>query len=370
MNEPVTLFLCGDVMTARGIDQALLYPGDPRLYEPCVENASEYVRLAEQANGRLPRPVDFSYIWGDTLEVFQREKPRAKIINLETAVTRSDTHWQSKDVHYKMSPDNIPSLTAAGVDCCAVANNHILDWGIPGLIETLDVLDKVKIKHAGAGLNLKEARAPAIMKTGEGTRVIVFSLGSTSSGIPAEWSARENLPGLHLIESYPDDLVRFLAKEISAIRQTGDIVIVSTHWGSNWGYKIPRSENRLAHRLVEEAGADIVHGHSSHHVKAIEVYRERLILYGCGDFFNDYEGISGHEQFRGDLGLMYFADINSSTGKLIALRLIPTQIRRFRLNRASATDSQWLADLLNREGKRFNTAVQQSDENIFKLRWH
>ena len=80
MNEPVTLFLCGDVMTARGIDQALPYPGDARLYEPCVENASEYVRLAEQANGPLPRPVDFSYIWGDTLEVFQREKPRAKII--------------------------------------------------------------------------------------------------------------------------------------------------------------------------------------------------------------------------------------------------------------------------------------------------
>ena len=81
MNEPVTLFLCGDVMTARGIDQALPYPGDPRLYEPCVENASEYIRLAEQANGPLPRPVDFSNNWGDTVEVFKREKPPAKINN-------------------------------------------------------------------------------------------------------------------------------------------------------------------------------------------------------------------------------------------------------------------------------------------------
>ena len=167
-----------------------------------------------------------------------------------------------------------------------------------------------------------------------------------------------------------DEPVRLLAQEIGGVKRAGDIVVVSIHWGSNWGYKIPTSEKKLAHRLVDEAGVDIIHGQSSHHVKAIEVYNDRLILYGCGDFFNDYEGISGHEQFRGDLGLMYFADINSSTGKLIALRLIPTQIRRFRLNRASATDSQWLADLLNREGKRFNTAVQQSDENIFKLRWH
>src|SRR6188474_3517091 len=110
MNERVTLFLCGDVMTGRGIDQALPRPGDPRLYEPNVKHASEYVELAELANGPLPRPLDFSYIWGDALEVFQREKPRAKIINLETAITCSDTPWQSKDVHYKMSPDNIPAL--------------------------------------------------------------------------------------------------------------------------------------------------------------------------------------------------------------------------------------------------------------------
>ena len=369
MSENVTLFLCGDVITGRGIDQALPHPGDPRLYEPSVENALEYVTLAERANGAIPHPLDFSYIWGDTLEVFQRKKPRAKIINLETAITRSDTPWRNKDVHYKMNPDNIASLTAAGVDCCMLANNHMLDWGIPGLLETLDALDTAKIKHTGAGRNLREARAPAIVETGQGTRVIVFSLGSTSSGIPVEWAARENRPGLRIIESQPEDPVRLLVKEISAIIQKGDIVVVSTHWGSNWGYKIPFSEKRLAHRLIDETKADIVHGHSSHHVKAIEVYKERLILYGCGDFFNDYEGIGGYEDFRGDLSLMYFADINPATGKLLALRMIPTQICRFRLNRASAADSQWLADLLNREGKRFNTGVQRSAEGTLMLSW-
>ena len=358
-------------MTGRGIDQALPHPGDPQLHEPCVQNASEYVKLAEQVNGPLPRPIDFSYIWGDALEVFQREKPRAKIINLETAITRSDTHWQGKGVHYKMNPDNIASLTAAGVDCCALANNHTLDWGVPGLLETLETLDKAEIKYAGAGRNLREAQMPAILDTGAASRAIVFSLGSISSGIPVEWSARDNRPGLHMIESQPNDPVRLLAKEISAIKQQGDIVIVSIHWGSNWGYKIPSTQKRLARRLVDMAGVDIVHGHSSHHVKAIEIYNGRLILYGCGDFFNDYEGIGGYESFRGDLGLMYLAETNPATGELLALRMIPTQIRRFRLNRASAVDSQWLEDLLNREGKRFNTRVQRSAaEDILMLSWH
>ena len=369
MKDRVTVFLCGDVMTGRGIDQILPFPGDPRLHEPCMDSAAGYVKLAEQASGPIRRPVEFSYIWGDALEEFQREAPRAKVINLETTVTRSDIPWQEKDIHYKMSPDNIHCLTAAGIDCCVLANNHMLDWGIPGLLDTLEALDKAGINHAGAGCNLREARSPAILETGEDSRVIVFGLGSLSSGIPAEWSAREDRPGLNVIETQAKDTVRSLANEIGDIKREGDVVIVSIHWGGNWGYKIPSSQKILAHRLVEETGLDILHGHSSHHVKAIEVYKNRLILYGCGDFFNDYEGIGGYEDYRGDLGLMYFADVDPRTGWLLALQMIPTQVRRFRVNHASEVDSKWLEDLLNREGKRFGTRVTRSAENILTLRW-
>ena len=77
----------------------------------------------------------------------------------------------------------------------------MLDWGIPGLLDTLEALDKAGIKHAGAGRNLREAQAPAILESGEDCRVIVFGLGSLSSGIPAEWSAREDRPGLNVIET-------------------------------------------------------------------------------------------------------------------------------------------------------------------------
>ena len=96
--------------------------------------------------------------------------------------------------------------------------------------------------------------------------------------------------------------------------------------------------------MIDEAGVDIVHGHSSHHPKAIEVYRERPILYGCGDFLNDYEGIEGHEAFRGELGLMYFPTLDASTGRLRALELVPTRIRHFRVNHAGGEDRAWLLD--------------------------
>ncbi|MGE5219140.1 MAG: CapA family protein [Chloroflexota bacterium] len=225
------------------------------------------------------------------------------------------------------------------------------------------------MKHAGAGRSLREAQAPAILELGGDKRVIVFSLGSTSSGIPTEWSAQANRPGLYMIETQPEDPVHFLAQKIHVIKRRGDIIIVSVHWGSNWGYKIQSAEKRFAHRLVADAGVDVVHGHSSHHVKALEVFHERLILYGCGDFFNDYEGIGGYESFRGDLGLMYFADVNATLGKFLGLRMIPTQIRRFQLNVATPADCQWLEDRLNREGKRFNTRIDRSPERTFALRW-
>lgn len=365
----MTLFLCGDVMTGRGIDQILPFPGDPRLHEPYMHSATGYVKLAEQASGPIPRPSEFSYIWGDALKEFGREAPQAKVINLETSITRSDTFWQDKDIHYRMSPENIACLTVAGIDCCVLANNHMLDWGISGLLDTLKTLDKTEIKHAGAGRNLREAQAPVILQSGEGCRLIVFSVGSLSSGIPAEWSASDDRPGVNLVESESDDAVRSLAKMIREVRRKGDVVIISIHWGGNWGYEIPSAQRMLAHRFVDETEAAILHGHSSHHVKAIEVYNRCLILYGCGDFLNDYEGIGGYESFRGDLGLMYFADVDPWTGRLLALRMIPTQVRRFRVNRATEVDSKWLEGLLNREGKRFGTRVKRNAEDILTLEW-
>jgi poly-gamma-glutamate synthesis protein (capsule biosynthesis protein) len=144
---------------------------------------------------------------------------------------------------------------------------------------------------------------------------------------------------------------------------------VSIHWGGNWGYEVPSGQRELARALIESGSVDIVHGHSSHHPKGIEVYRERLILYGCGDFLNDYEGIKGYEEYRDDLALMYFCDIDLVSGDIAALEIVPLQIRKFQLINPSSRDVDWMRDTLDRESRRFGSAVVSRSVGRLALSW-
>jgi poly-gamma-glutamate capsule biosynthesis protein CapA/YwtB (metallophosphatase superfamily) len=295
--DTITLFLCGDVMLGRGIDQILPNPSDPRLHEPAVSLATTYVELAERAHGPIPRPVDFAYVWGDALDVLRRLQPDLRIINLETAITRS-TDFLSKGINYKMNPDNAACLTAASIDCCVLANNHVLDWGRLGLLETLNTLAKLGVKSAGAGSGAAEAEAAAILPVPGRGRVLVFAFGCTSSGVPHDWAASNDRPGVSLLPDLSQRTLARIAARTLAAKQPGDVLIASIHWGGNWGYDIPAPQRQFARGLIEQAGIDVVHGHSSHHPKGVEVYRERPILYGCGDLLNDYEGITDYERGR------------------------------------------------------------------------
>jgi poly-gamma-glutamate synthesis protein (capsule biosynthesis protein) len=366
--RPIELFLCGDVMTGRGIDQVLPHPGNPVLYECCVRDARDYVRVAEIANGPIPNPVDFEYLWGDALGELQRAGTDVRIVNLETSITSSEDYWPDKEIHYRMHPENIGCLTAAGIDCCCLANNHILDWGHRGLEETLQTLDRVGVAHAGVGRDAAAAASPAMLDLAGKGRVLVFAFGSPTSGIPWEWAATEDRPGVNLLEDLSEETARRVADRMRQVRRSGDVTVASIHWGGNWGYDVPDQQIHFAHRLIRE-GVDVVHGHSSHHVKGIEVYRDRPIFYGCGDFLTDYEGIRGHEAFRKDLALMYLARLDPQEGRLVELRLVPMQSRRFRLSRASEEDAKWLQGLLSRLGERFGTHVQMEGDNSLTIRW-
>ncbi|MBL7178394.1 MAG: CapA family protein [Desulfobacteraceae bacterium] len=366
----IKIFMCGDVMTGRGIDQVLSHPSNPVIHEPYVRDARRYVELAERVNGHIHQPVSFSYIWGDAVNELERMTPDLRIINLETSITKSNDYWEGKGINYRMHPGNIPCITAAKIDVCSLANNHILDWGYAGLTETLATLRKVNIKYSGAGRNIKEAETPAVIQVQDKkSRVIVFSFGSFTSGIPFNWAAKENRPGVNLLKDLSGKTIRRIKHSIQELKREGDIVVVSIHWGGNWGYEIPGEQIDFAHKLIDEAGVDIIHGHSSHHVKAIEVYKEKPIIYGCGDFLNDYEGIGGYEEFRADLGLMYFLSMDPSTGKLVNLEMTPTQIKRFKVNRASRADALWLKDTLNRKGGKFGTRVESRRHNTLTLKW-
>jgi poly-gamma-glutamate synthesis protein (capsule biosynthesis protein) len=369
MTDHIKIFMCGDVMTGRGIDQVLPHPSNPGIYESYLKSARGYVKLAEEVSGPIQQPVSFAYIWGDALEELERAEPHTRLINLETSITTSNDYWKGKGINYRMHPQNIATLTAAGIDACALSNNHVLDWGYAGLSETLKSLKNINIKTAGAGRNISEAGAPAVLPVAGGSRVLVFAFGLTSSGIPLNWAAGNNRPGVNLLPDLGTKSVRRIQRKIQEVKRTGDIVVASIHWGGNWGYDISRKQMRFAHRLIDDGGVDIIHGHSSHHVKAVEVYRQRLILYGCGDFLNDYEGIGGYEEFRGDLSLMYFATVNSANGKLISLQMTPTRIRRFKVKRASSAEALWLMNTLNREGASFGTRVNLERDDRLTLHW-
>jgi poly-gamma-glutamate capsule biosynthesis protein CapA/YwtB (metallophosphatase superfamily) len=157
----VTLFACGDVMPGHGIDQILPHPGDPELREDYASDANAYVRLTVRANGAIPRPAGFSWPGGDALPVIEEAAPDARIINLETSVTRSADFDPGKAVHYRMNPDNLPCVAAIRPDVCALANNHVLDFGERGLRETLAALAGAGLATAGAGLDAAEAGRPA-----------------------------------------------------------------------------------------------------------------------------------------------------------------------------------------------------------------
>ena len=361
------LFLCGDVMTGRGIDQALSHPVNPILYESYVRDARKYVALAEKANGPIPRPLSVDYIWGDALPELERAEVDLRIANLETAITSAQTPWPEKAIHYRMHPRNIGCLTSAKISACALANNHVLDWEYDGLSETLKTLDAAGIAHAGAGNDAEEAMQPGFGHRRQWPSVVIL-VWIENQRDPGRLEGHEHSPGVKVLDDFSEATAARVADQMRAFQQPGDLIIVSIHWGSNWGYEIPRDQTMFAHCLIEEAIA-IVYGHSSHHVKAIEVSKGRLILYGCGDFLTDYEGISGYEMFRGDLALMYLIEIDSHNGELITARLAPMRMRQFRLEHASAADAQWLCKFLSEPASPFSTRARLEKDNSFTLKW-
>jgi poly-gamma-glutamate synthesis protein (capsule biosynthesis protein) len=364
-DDEVRVMLAGDVMTGRGIDQAFAQSCAPELFEPWVRDAREYLRLAERVNGPIPAPITPGHVWGDALPELARHAPDARIVNLETAVTTSDRPWPGKGIHYRMHPANVGCLSAARIDCCVLANNHVMDWGREGLAQTLQTLQGAGLRATGAGHDVAAARAPAILPLRGGGRLLVYARATGSSGVPSDWAAGRQRAGVALLVD-PDEASRSpayeaaadratsgediqgidaLCAQIAAERRSGDLVVVSIHWGDNWSPRVPEAHRWLARRLLDAGAADVVHGHSSHHPMPVEVWRGKLILYGCGDLINDYEGIGPHGELRSDLGCLYFVTLARATGELRDLRIVPMQLRGFRLSKPEPAAWTWLERL-------------------------
>ena len=225
------------------------------------------------------------------------------IINLETSITTSDVP-ATKGINYRCHPKNVETLKLINVNIVTLANNHVLDWGEEGLLETLDTLEKEGILYAGAGSDLDTATKPVEFSNnigGKDVDVKVLPIGFKSAGVPAKWKAEIDKPGVNYAADVNKTVAECILKQINRCIQDenkynsnsnsnklngkSEFKVVSLHWGSNWGWGTPKEWRKFTHRLID-GGIDLVIGHSSHHVKGLEVYKDKLIAYGLGDFLN------------------------------------------------------------------------------------
>jgi poly-gamma-glutamate synthesis protein (capsule biosynthesis protein) len=364
----VTLVLAGDVMTGRGIDQVLRTPGDPVLYEPWVRDARDYVQLAEGVNGPIGRGLGEEAIWGTALAHLCRLRPDLFVVNLETAVTTLGEPWPHKGIHYRMHPANVGCLTAAGVGACMLANNHVLDWGRAGLQETLRTLHGARLQTAGAGIDADAAWTPARWALAGDVGLSVLACATASSGVPPDWGATARRAGVALLPDLSPTSAQRVADALAAGSDGLVRRVVSIHWGENWVARVPAAHRRFARHLIDLGAADVVYGHSSHHPLPLEVYRDRLIVYGCGDLINDYEGITPSHPWRSDLGCLYAVTLEAASGRLAGVEIVPMQLARFRLGDAEAAARQWLLRQFNDGGVPLGARVVAADGR-WALQW-
>lgn len=282
------------------------------------------VMLGRLVNQAL-EDVDPDYPWGNTLSILQRADLR--ICNLECVLSNIGNPWSvtPKIFHFRSDEKNIGSLQAANVNIVSLANNHVLDYEYEALLRMLGLLDEQKILYAGAGKDFQEATKPAL-----------YQLNNQKIGLIAftdnepDWAAEENKPGVYYVPiEIDDERAQDLFRRVKKLRQEVDFLIVSAHWGPNWGHTPPQEHIVFAHALID-AGVDLIFGHSGHVFRGIEIYKERPIIYCAGDFIDDY---AVDEIEKNDESFIFV--VEKEPDKNLQLYLYPTCINRFQANLAT-----------------------------------
>ena len=296
------------------------------------------------------------YIWGETLPHFLRAD--VSICNLECALSDRGQPWPNKEFHFRSDSKNISVLTVAKISAVGLANNHTLDFGTEGLSDTLRILDQGGIRHAGAGLNLAAAQEPAILRVGR-HKLGMIAFTDNEPG----WEARENFPGITYVPvDLVDERAARLFESIQQVRRNVDILIVSAHWGPNWGYEPPARQPAFAHRMID-SGADIVFGHSGHVFRGVEIYRGRPVIYCAGNFIDDY---AVDELERNDESFIFV--IEHSGRRFARMLLYPTVIEHCRVNFARRGRADNIASKMIRLSAKYGVPANwNSREGVLEI---
>lgn len=301
-------------------------------------------------DGLREKPVEF--VWGDTIHFFKSAD--ASVCNLECVISDRGTPWEParKAFHFRTESKNIEALNKAGITAVTLANNHALDFGHAAMSDTLNSLDASGIKRAGAGADIMEASSAAYFKA-SGVEVALISFTDNEP----DWEAKEKTPGVYYLPAdLKDPRAAMLLDMIWAAKKRAELVIVSPHWGPNRGYRPVPGHIPLAHAMID-AGADIVFGHSCHVFQGVELYRGRPIIYGAGDFIDDY---AVDELERNDESFVFIVETDGV--RLKRLLLYPTMIIRFQARSARGFLAEEIAIKMKTLSLEFNTRLKWLEE--------
>jgi len=304
------------------------------------------VMIGRLVNAHLRKAAP-SYIWGDLLPHFLGMD--LNLINLEAALTYS-TDQVPKVFNFKSDPEHVQSLKEASIHVVNLANNHVLDFGEKGLLETLNILDTAHIQHVGAGTSLAQARVPVIMAQ---KGITIGILGCTDN--EPSWAAKHNHCGVHYVDVGDFNAI---ASDIKALRPRVDILILSMHWGPNMCERPSKGFMQFAHQLID-AGVDIFHGHSAHIFQGVEVYKDRLILYDTGDFIDDYYV---DPYLRNDRS--FFFEVTVSKNGVESLNMIPVLISKFQVNRSFGEEAEETMHRMMMLSQKLGTKIERANDRL------
>jgi len=284
-----SMAVCGDVMLGRGVATAMAQKG---MFYP-FEQMAPYLQSADLTFG-----------------------------NLECSLSQQGTPIPGKGIWLRGDPGAAAALRKAGFDVLSVANNHILDYDSPALLDTLEYLRNQEIDPVGAGSNLEEAVKP-VFKEVNGFK-IAFVAATEMADIfwdysyPRTFEAKEDRPGVQKLD--PDQLV----EAVAALKDEVDLIVVSLHWGTEYSDYPLEVQRETAHRLVD-AGAKLVLGHHPHCLQGMEVYKDSLIAYSLGNFVYDKQRLSKCQETV--LLKIFFKDLTIEKAEIIPVMIKDAQPR-------------------------------------------
>jgi poly-gamma-glutamate synthesis protein (capsule biosynthesis protein) len=267
--------------------------------------------------------------------------------NLESPISTRGKAVENKKFTLRAGPIAAEALNKAGIRVVTLANNHSMDFGPLALQDTLAILGENGILPTGAGMDLDDARSPAMVKV-KGKTLAFLSYSLT---FPLEFFASAKRPGT------APGYMEFVKADIEKVRPAADIVVVSFHWGAELMTTAKDYQIELGHQAIDW-GADLVLGHHPHVLQELEVYRGRLIAYSLGNF------VFGSESNRTNFSMILLLTFRGKG--LVRVEAIPLDVNNYRVKYRprvlTGKEGREVIESINAGSERFKTKLEMAND--------